>query len=284
MASEWTAVLSRARAGDRPVRELESVLVRRLAEEVGLDVLEVPHVYDLRDGDAALAALRALAGPMVVMGWLYPRALCWLLAGAGIEGVRISPGDTAKVANGRPIMPVDLRGACCADPTIDLIRALLSPAPARKGTVTRFDETVPERWYPVIDYDRCVNCLECLEFCLFGVYDADEAGRVTAADPDRCKPGCPACSRVCPQAAIMFPHHAGTPAIAGADEGRIEPLSTETIRRDGIAKECIEAAERLLGNAPCPCQAGDNAPDPQADASQPDPLDRAIDELDASEV
>src|SRR5262245_903893 len=24
------------------------------------------------------------------------------------------------------------------------------------------------RWYPVIDYSRCTNCLECLDFCLFG--------------------------------------------------------------------------------------------------------------------
>src|SRR5262249_29358330 len=25
------------------------------------------------------------------------------------------------------------------------------------------------RWYPVIDYSRCTNCMECLDFCLFGV-------------------------------------------------------------------------------------------------------------------
>src|SRR5947209_6967639 len=26
------------------------------------------------------------------------------------------------------------------------------------------------RWYPVIDYSRCTNCMECLDFSLFGVY------------------------------------------------------------------------------------------------------------------
>ena len=32
----------------------------------------------------------------------------------------------------------------------------------------------PERrWYPVIDYSRCTNCMECLDFCLFGVYGVD---------------------------------------------------------------------------------------------------------------
>ena len=24
-------------------------------------------------------------------------------------------------------------------------------------------------WFPVIDYDRCTNCMQCLSFCLFGV-------------------------------------------------------------------------------------------------------------------
>ena len=32
---------------------------------------------------------------------------------------------------------------------------------------------------------------------------------------DNCRKGCPACSRVCPQNAIIFPQHK-TPAIAGA--------------------------------------------------------------------
>src|SRR5690349_15887991 len=31
-------------------------------------------------------------------------------------------------------------------------------------------------WFPVIDYDRCTNCMQCLSFCLFGVYGADREG------------------------------------------------------------------------------------------------------------
>src|SRR5690606_21175948 len=34
--------------------------------------------------------------------------------------------------------------------------------------------------------------------------------------PDNCRKGCPACSRVCPENAIIFPQHK-TPAIAGAE-------------------------------------------------------------------
>src|SRR6266581_4822583 len=32
-------------------------------------------------------------------------------------------------------------------------------------------------WFPVIDYDRCTNCMQCLSFCLFGVYGVDEQHR-----------------------------------------------------------------------------------------------------------
>ncbi|MCB1128341.1 MAG: ferredoxin family protein [Verrucomicrobiae bacterium] len=66
-------------------------------------------------------------------------------------------------------------------------------------------------WYPVIDYDRCTNCLQCLSFCLFGVYGVDEDNRIQVQNQDSCKTNCPACSRVCPEAAIMFPKYATGP-------------------------------------------------------------------------
>jgi NAD-dependent dihydropyrimidine dehydrogenase PreA subunit len=62
-------------------------------------------------------------------------------------------------------------------------------------------------WFPVIDYDRCANCLQCVSFCLFGVYQKDAGGKITVANPHKCKTYCPACSRVCPCGAIMFPKH-----------------------------------------------------------------------------
>ncbi len=66
-------------------------------------------------------------------------------------------------------------------------------------------------WFPVIDYDRCTNCMQCLSFCLFGVYGVDGAGRIQAQQQDNCKTHCPACSRVCPEAAIMFPKYKAGP-------------------------------------------------------------------------
>ncbi len=66
-------------------------------------------------------------------------------------------------------------------------------------------------WFPVIDYDRCTNCMQCLSFCLFGVYGVDDAKRIQVQNNDNCKTNCPACSRVCPEAAIMFPKYKAGP-------------------------------------------------------------------------
>ena len=66
-------------------------------------------------------------------------------------------------------------------------------------------------WFPVIDYDRCTNCMQCLSFCLFGVYGVDGEKRIEVQNNDNCKTNCPACSRVCPEAAIMFPKYKAGP-------------------------------------------------------------------------
>jgi len=66
-------------------------------------------------------------------------------------------------------------------------------------------------WFPVIDYDRCTNCMQCLSFCLFGVYGVDGDSRIQVQNNDNCKTNCPACSRVCPEAAIMFPKYKAGP-------------------------------------------------------------------------
>ncbi len=83
--------------------------------------------------------------------------------------------------------------------------------------VVKVDEQPTRRWYPVIDYSRCTNCLECLDFCLFGVYGVDQTESIVVQQPDNCRKGCPACSRVCPAGAIIFPQHK-SPAIAGATD------------------------------------------------------------------
>ena len=85
-------------------------------------------------------------------------------------------------------------------------------------------------WFPVIDYDRCTNCMQCLSFCLFGVYGADKEGHIQVQNQDNCKTNCPACSRVCPEAAIMFPKYKAGPI--NGDVVKDEDLQREKMKVD----------------------------------------------------
>lgn len=113
--------------------------------------------------------------------------------------------------------------------------------------VNRIDEKSPRRWYPVIDYSRCTNCLECIDFCLFGVYGVDRIDTILVEQPDNCRKGCPACSRVCPENAIIFPQHK-TPAIAGSAELgsslKIDLSQLFGAPEDGKSAEELAALER----------------------------------------
>ncbi len=113
--------------------------------------------------------------------------------------------------------------------------------PGSNNNGNRFSEpdAVKRRWYPVIDYDRCTNCMECIDFCLFGVYGVDHQERILVEQQDNCKKGCPACSRVCPENAIVFPGHK-TPAIAGAD-GEVAGLKIDLSKLFG-APSALEMA------------------------------------------
>jgi Pyruvate/2-oxoacid:ferredoxin oxidoreductase delta subunit len=84
-------------------------------------------------------------------------------------------------------------------------------------------------WFPVIDYDRCTNCLQCMSFCLFGVYGVEKE-EIKVEQPQNCKTDCPACSRVCPDVAIMFPKYKNAPMNgAPVDE---KALEKETVKVD----------------------------------------------------
>jgi hypothetical protein len=121
-----------------------------------------------------------------------------------------SPGDNGH-GNGKGAAtapPVEAAEPAASD-TAD------TPDTAGPSEAKRIEEDPGRRWYPVIDYSRCTNCMECIDFCLFGVYGIDKVETILVEQPDNCRKGCPACSRVCPENAIIFPQHK-TPAIAGA--------------------------------------------------------------------
>lgn len=85
-------------------------------------------------------------------------------------------------------------------------------------------------WFPVIDFSRCTNCMQCLTFCLFDVYGVSREKKIEVRNPTNCKTDCPACSRVCPEVAILFPKYRGGPI--NGDEVRDEDLHREKMKVD----------------------------------------------------
>ncbi len=71
-------------------------------------------------------------------------------------------------------------------------------------------------WFPVIDYTRCTVCGQCADFCLFGVYEKTDE-KINVINPQECKNNCPACARICPSTAIIFPKYKQGGAIGGSD-------------------------------------------------------------------
>lgn len=85
-------------------------------------------------------------------------------------------------------------------------------------------------WFPVIDYGRCTNCMQCLSFCLFDVYGVNGEGKIRVQKAGNCKTDCPACSRVCPEVAILFPKYKSGPI--NGDEVKAEDLQREKMKVD----------------------------------------------------
>jgi len=91
-------------------------------------------------------------------------------------------------------------------------------------------------WFPVIDYSRCTNCMQCLSFCLFEVYGVSKEGKIQVQNQPNCKTECPACSRVCPEVAILFPKY------------RHSPINGDEVNTDDIRREAMKVdISALLG-------------------------------------
>ena len=148
----------------------------------------------------------------------HPRAVRWLFDAAG-----------APLQNGR----VDFLNLRTQSPQ-EVLAALTNTtadAAACDGQPAEADDWMP--WFPVIDRDRCTDCGQCRSFCLFGVYAVSGTGRVEVRHPDKCKTNCPACARVCPQVAIIFPKYREAPF--NGEEVTEEHLKRETVKVDPAA-------------------------------------------------
>ena len=307
-----TVVISQGPGKNPAKRHLEEEIATRLMLSGTAEVSVVPHLYDLSSDHTGMLWLKSLKGNLVVLGWLYPRAIRWVLDRNGVKGqvgesrLNVVESDDDDEENDLPtvddsgpqgigalnvpnrlIYAIDLRndpdpqtyiseierlaeavsvplvqlsGLFGSSPSLNGSQpneasAEVNSTGSENGTVTASNvlpsqpsagpvvingDDVRRRWYPVIDYSRCTNCLECLDFCLFGVYGVDLLDRILVEQEDNCKKGCPACSRVCPANAIVFPEHK-TPAIAGAEGGVVEDFKIDLSKLFG-APSALEMA------------------------------------------
>ena len=183
-------------------------------------------------------ALKEIAGDDDIrIAACFPRTVRWLFHAAGAP----LPERGVVIANMRTL-PVE--GAA------DALLAGLDAAPDAGGDAPPEphaelapgpDDWVP--WFPIIDYARCIDCGQCLNFCLFGVYDRGEDGRVDVRNPDKCKTNCPACARVCPQTAIIFPKYRDRPI--NGDDVRPEDLKRADMAVDAERIRKTDVYERL---------------------------------------
>jgi hypothetical protein len=129
--------------------------------------------------------------------------------------------------------------------------------------------------------------MECIDFCLFGVYGIDGVETILVEQPDNCRKGCPACSRVCPENAIIFPQHK-TPAIAGSADAA-SGLKIDLSKLFGAPETNESAAEvaarerdeQLIAAGREAVGLAVGMPKPQeAAGEEKDELDDLIDELD----
>lgn len=132
-----------------------------------------------------------------------------------------------------------------------ILAALLGQAPAvapadRIAAAERLARTAPAEppWYPVIDPAECSRCGRCVSYCIFGVYQAGPDGAVRVANPLQCKDRCPACARLCPAGAILFPrceHSAVNGSAKPGPPGDLDELLRgdvlEALRRRGSTPE-----------------------------------------------
>lgn len=164
------------------------------------------------------AAPLAPADRAVLLAGLLDRGYSIVRAGAGAAaaggaaafivlgrfgGAAPDVGDAA----GRDVAVCDI-GDRKPGEVIAIVEELRGGRPMNRPDASGSDQWKP--WFPVIDLARCTNCMQCLSFCLFDVYGVSADHTLRVENPANCKVNCPACSRVCPEVAIMFPkYHAG---------------------------------------------------------------------------
>ncbi len=63
-------------------------------------------------------------------------------------------------------------------------------------------------WGPTIDYEECISCGKCVDYChmkAFAFEETEGKKRAVAKNPNNCVVFCTGCQEQCPAGAISFP-------------------------------------------------------------------------------
>jgi NAD-dependent dihydropyrimidine dehydrogenase PreA subunit len=211
-------------------------VLRASLEAAQIPFTTVPDLCALAARKDPLLA-ESVGGPKRWILACYPRAIRALFQFAGAP---LAPGDVQLINLREASIEAALAG-------LGLSASLAEGAPENGGTAQIGNGWIP--WFPVIDYERCSRCQQCLGFCLFGVYALAADGRVVVQQPQACKTNCPACARICPQVAIIFPKYeagviAGTEVTDEAKEKTRVQADLKTILGSNVYQALAERRQK----------------------------------------
>jgi len=194
---------------DPVVGAFEESVLETLRRRCSQTIWTLPHLYDLPDSWPGFQEIAG--GPLYVFSWLSARAAAAILR-PRFPTMDLTCFDLEELKTTAGSGSDHLDWICD-----EINRSLTLPEAVLLRTaqeIGQSEKPLRHRWYPVIDYQECQNCLECVNFCLFGVYTIGENQVPLVEQPDQCRHGCPACARVCPAGAILFPEY-DDPMISG---------------------------------------------------------------------